>query len=170
MQPSQCRPLRPTCCVRTGCVVGGLTLLQPKLWKRPGLQDSLRSSSGPFTARCLFVESARRVPSCLPKAGLFAAAVADVPGRAGQPSFCGSQVPLQPGMWANAQPWHSPLSLADPSGPGHHDRCWEHMPGINSLHHSHKRDSRLLRLLPTPWLSDFDLAKRKIRLFSLPCC
>lgn len=65
MQPSQCRPLRPTCSVCAGCVVGGLYLLQPKLWKRPGLQDSLRSSPGPFTARCLFVESAweRPLPS-----------------------------------------------------------------------------------------------------------
>lgn len=41
-------------------------------------------------------------------------------------------------FWANAQPWHGPLSLANPSGPGHHDRCWEHMPGIDSLRHSHR--------------------------------
>lgn len=59
-------------------------------------------------------------------------------------------------------------SLADPSGPGHRDRCWEHMPGINSLRLSHKRGSLFLRLLLTPLLSDCCLTKGKVGLFPSP--
>lgn len=132
------------------------------------LQDSYWPSLSPFRARCFLAESTRRGLPLLPKAALLAAAATDVPGRAGRPRFCGSQEPEQPGnSGLTLSPGMVP-SLADPSGPGHHDRCWEHMPGINSPRHSHKRASRFLRLLPPPLLLDFYLAKREICLFLPP--
>lgn len=49
------------------------------------------------------------------RGGLGAAALAAVPGRAGQPPFRESQVPAAWEFWANAQLWHGPLfSLTPP--------------------------------------------------------
>ena len=114
------------------------------------------------------MQRARGGDSLSPKAALLAAAATDVPGHAGRPRFSGSQEPEQPGnSGLTLSPGMVP-SLADPSGPGHRDRCWEHMPGINSPRHSHKRASRFFRLLPPPLLLDFYLAKREICLFLPP--
>lgn len=122
-----------------GPVAGGLNPLQPEIWKSQGLQDSFWSSPSPFTARCFPQRAHRRDPARLPEAGLLAAA-ADVRGRAGQPAFCGSQEPLQPGNSGRMLSPGMVLSLTDLSSPGRHDRCWEHMLGINSLRHSHERE------------------------------
>lgn len=154
--------------------------LTSQLWAAGGsdlLQQRRERDRSAGLSRVFSQPLQRQVFSCsehaegtplLPKAALPAAAAADVPGRAGQPSFRGSQEPQQPG---NSGLMLSPgmvPSLADPSGPGHHDRCWEHMPGINALRHSHKRARCFLRRLLPPSLSEFYLANRKIGLFLPP--
>lgn len=145
-----------------GPVTGGLNPLRPG----SGRDGVCRTLSGLLPAPSqpgVFCRAHGRDLALLPEAGPFAAAAADVRGRAGQPSFCGSQEPLQPG---NSGLMLSPgmvPSLTDLSSPGRHDRCWEHMPGINSLRHSRKRERGFLCLLPSPLLSDSNLTKRKIR-------
>lgn len=146
---SQCSALHHTTSLLAGHTAAGLNLLPPESWKRQGLQDSFWSPPSPFAARCFLAErECRGASSLFPEAGLRAAAAADVPGRAGQPSLRGSQEPLQPGNSGLMLSLGMVPSLADPSGPGHHDRCWEHMPGINSLHHSHERDKSLTPSAP----------------------
>lgn len=149
---------------------------QQDLWLVGGFYCSPRESSGRHSLLQGFLVFAQPLPSrCslvgdhFPRSVLFAAAVADAAGLS-WPAL----VLWEPG--ASAAPGNLGLmlgpgtvpSLADPSGPGHYDRCWEHMPGINSLRLSHERGGLFLRLLLTPFLSDVCFAKgKKIRL-SLP--
>lgn len=157
--PSQCI----TSSLLAGRTSGGSNPLQPETWKRQPFAGLFLVFVQPLHSRCSLVGSTP------PHTALFTAAVAGAARRAGQPSFCGSQKPLWPGNSGLMLGAGTVPSLADPSGPGHHDRCWEHMPGINSLRLGHKRGSLFLSLLPTPLLSDFYFTKGKIGLFSLPC-
>lgn len=161
--PSQCRPVQHL-------QSAGRT----RVWR----VESTAARDLEETAFCRTLSGLRPAPSqqvfscgehSLPPAALFAAAAADAARRAGQPSFCGSQKPLWPGNSGLMLGAGTVPSLADLSGPGHHDRCWEHMPGINSLRLGHERGSLFLSLLPTPLLSDFYFTTGEIGLFSLPC-
>lgn len=157
--PHPCAPPLPAPShLRAGPVAGGWRLLQPEreFWKRQPSAGLLLVFAQPLPSRCSLAGDH------FPRKVLYAAAAADAAGLS-WPAL----VLWKPG--ASVAPGNSGLmlspgtvpSLADPSGPGHHDRCWEHMPGINSLQLSHERGGLFLHLLPTPLLSDVCFTKGK---------
>lgn len=165
---SQCSPFHQTSSQWAGHAAGRSNLLQPGIRKRRGLQDSFQSSPRPARPGVFLQGAHGGAPPPSPRHGCLLQLRQMFLGPLASHRGVGAESPCSREFWANAQPWHGPLSLADLSGSGHHDRCWEHMPRINSLRHSHKRDgaSSVCSRLPRFLISTSPKEKPD---FPLPC-